>query len=74
MSALDKTAMVLVVIGALNWGLIGAFNINLVDVVSGAVSGNDASARETLNRIVYVLVGLAAVLVAYKKLTEKKSA
>ena len=72
MSALDKTAMVLVVIGALNWGLVGAFNVNLVDVVSSAVSGQDNNLRENLNRVIYVLVGIAAILVAYNKLSKKQ--
>jgi len=71
MSALNKTAMILVVIGALNWGLIGALNVNLVDVVSGAVSGSDSNMRETLNRVIYVLVGVAALWVAYNKLKKQ---
>lgn len=44
----------LVIIGALNWGLVGAFNFNLVNRVLGSVN--------MLERIVYVLVGLSAVL------------
>ena len=71
-SSLDKFAMVLVVIGALNWGLVGAFKVDLVDAVNGAVSGNDVNMRETLNRIVYVIVGLAALWVAYKTVSDKK--
>jgi uncharacterized membrane protein YuzA (DUF378 family) len=72
MSALDKTAMVLVVIGALNWGLVGALNVDLVDVVSSALSGSDDNMRQTLNKVIYILVGLAAIYVAYKKLSQKK--
>jgi uncharacterized protein len=45
--------MWLVVIGGLNWGLVGAFGINLVDSVLGAGS--------MLARLVYVVVGLAAL-------------
>jgi hypothetical protein len=71
-SSLDKLAMVLVVIGALNWGLVGAFKVDLVDAVNGVVSHNDADMRKTLNRIVYVIVGLAALWVAYKTVSEKK--
>lgn len=44
---------VLLFIGGINWGLIGAFQYNLVDAVLGA--------WPTLVRIVYVLVGLAAI-------------
>ncbi len=53
-STLDTIAVVLVVIGALNWGLIGFFNYNLVDAMFGAGSG--------LTRIIYILVGLAGLL------------
>lgn len=58
MNAVDKLAYVLVVVGGLNWGLVGAFNYNLVDSLFGAGS--------TLSRVVYVLVGLAALEMLYK--------
>lgn len=61
MNAVDKLAYVLVVVGGLNWGLVGAFNYNLVDSLFGAGS--------TLSRIVYVLVGLAAVEMLVKMVT-----
>lgn len=48
--------MILVVVGGLNWGLVGALNINLVAAIFGDMS--------SLSRLVYVLVGLAAVYVA----------
>ncbi len=44
----------LVIVGALNWGLVGAFKWNLVTALLGSVP--------TLERIVYVLVGLAGVM------------
>jgi hypothetical protein len=47
-------ALVLVIIGALNWGLVGVFNG--FDVV-GAIFGK----MSALSRIVYALVGLSAV-------------
>lgn len=50
---LHKVAAVLVWIGAVNWGLVGAFEFNLVDAILGGVP--------TVERIVYVLVGLAAI-------------
>lgn len=53
LNALDWTSLVLLVIGGLNWGLIGAFNIDLVAALLG--SGSLPS------RIVYLLVGLAAI-------------
>jgi len=50
---LHKVGMILVWIGAFNWGLVGAFNFNLVDAILGSVP--------TVERIVYVLVGLSAL-------------
>lgn len=53
MNALDKVAYILVLIGGLNWGLVGFFKWNLVDEIFGKDSG--------LARIVYALVGLSAL-------------
>ena len=53
-----KIAKVLVLIGGLNWGLIGAFNWNLVNKIFGSISW--------LERLVYVLVGLSAILLIVK--------
>ncbi|HEY1074373.1 MAG TPA: DUF378 domain-containing protein [Patescibacteria group bacterium] len=53
MSTLDWVAYILVVIGGINWGLVGAFDYNLVDSIFG-----DGS---SIARIVYVLVGLSAL-------------
>ena len=50
-----KIGMGLVLVGALNWGLVGLFKFNLVMAILGSVP--------VLERIVYVLVGLAAVMV-----------
>lgn len=58
MNALDKLAYVLAVVGGLNWGLVGAFDYNLVDSLFGAGSA--------LSRIIYVLVGLAALDLLYR--------
>lgn len=51
---MDKLALLLVIIGALNWGLIGLFNLDLVASLFG---GQDA----LLSRIVYSLVGAAGL-------------
>jgi hypothetical protein len=60
MRAIHVLSFVLVVVGAMNWGLVGLFDFNLVDMVFGAV--------EWLERLVYVLVGVAgAVLIATHK-------
>lgn len=54
MYILKIITFILVVLGALNWGLVGAFNFDLVAALFGA---------ETLiARIVYSLIGLSAVL------------
>ena len=38
MKVIDRIALVLVIIGAINWGLIGFFGFNLVDSIFGAMS------------------------------------
>jgi uncharacterized membrane protein YuzA (DUF378 family) len=54
MNALDKTALGLVIVGALNWLLVGLFKWDLV----AAIFGGQTS---MLSRIVYSLVGLAGL-------------
>ncbi|MBE5816258.1 MAG: DUF378 domain-containing protein [Clostridiales bacterium] len=49
---LDKTALTLVIIGALNWLLVGVFQFDLVAAIFGGQTA-------TLSRIVYALVGIA---------------
>ena len=56
LSVIDWIALVLVLVGALNWGLIGFFSFNLVKTLFGDMT--------TLSRIVYSLVGLSALYVA----------
>ena len=53
MKVIDTIALLLVIIGALNWGLIGIFNFNLVDTLFGSMSA--------LSRIVYTLVGISGI-------------
>ena len=57
MNALDWIAFVLVIIGALNWGLIGFFKWDLVAAIFGTTFGDVT----TITRIIYALVGLAAL-------------
>jgi uncharacterized membrane protein YuzA (DUF378 family) len=52
-NVLDWIALILVIIGGLNWGLVGLFNFNLVAAIFGDMS--------ILARIIYILVGLAAL-------------
>ncbi len=56
MKSIQLVALVLLIVGGLNWGLVGLLDFNLV----GALMG-DGSA---LSRIVYSLVGLSAIAVA----------
>lgn len=55
MGAVYKIALLLVIIGALNWGLIGLFEFDLVAEIFG---GQD----EIGSRIVYSLVGIAGLV------------
>ena len=55
MSGIQRTALVLTIIGALNWGLIGLFQFDLVASLFG---GQDAF----LSRVIYGLVGLAGLI------------
>ena len=50
---LDKIALLLTIIGALNWGLIGTFSFDLVAFIFGDMS--------ILSRIVYALVGISGI-------------
>lgn len=57
-NATSQVARWLAVIGALNWGLVGIFNWDLVRAILGNETGTSASAA---SRVVYALVGLAGV-------------
>lgn len=58
MCGLHKVAWILVIVGALNWGLVGAFRIDLVMWIFGS--------WPTLVRVIYVLVGLSALFMFMK--------
>ena len=62
MKVIDTIALVLIIIGAINWGLVGIFNFNLVDAIFGAMS--------VISRIIYILVGISG-LWAIKLLFDK---
>ena len=49
----DYTALTLVIIGAVNWGLIGFFKLDLVNLLFGYMTW--------ISRIIYALVGLAGL-------------
>lgn len=57
MNTVDWIAMILLIVGGVNWGLVGLANLDLVATLFG-----DGSA---VSRIVYILVGLAALWCLY---------
>ena len=54
METLQKVCLVITIIGALNWLLIGLFNFNLVTTIFGT--------EGMLTNIVYILVGIAGII------------
>ena len=56
MNGLDWTALVLVIIGGINWGLVGFFSFDLVAAIFGDMT--------VISRIIYGLVGLSAIYLA----------
>lgn len=64
MKLINIIALILVIIGGLNWGLVGLFEFNLVDFIFGVGS--------ILSRIIYILVGIAALwcIALFPKLTD----
>ena len=68
MKALNLFALTITIVGAINWGLIGFFNFNLVAFLFGDMT--------LLSRIVYALVGLCGLYLTtfYGFLCEKETA
>lgn len=62
-STIDWVAMVLVIIGALNWGLVGAANLNIVDAIFG---------MGIITKVIYILVGLSGLWMIVKIAQKKK--
>lgn len=67
MKALEWIPMVLLIIGGLNWGLVGLFNFDLV----AALFGNGSP----LSRVIYTLVGISALYSIYlaSKMSSKRT-
>lgn len=65
LNGLDWLALILVIVGAVNWGLVGFLQFDLVAAIFGDMS--------LISRIVYSLVGLSGVyaLIIAPKLTKK---
>ncbi|HEY8890971.1 MAG TPA: DUF378 domain-containing protein [Clostridium sp.] len=53
LNTIDKLSFIFVLIGALNWGLLGLLNFNLVSTIFGAIP--------FLARAIYIIVGFSAV-------------
>lgn len=64
MKELDWVSYVLVTLGALNWGLVGAFRLDLVQTILGTSPG--------LVQLVYILIGLSGLYWLYKMTSMKK--
>ncbi len=64
MKVINGIALTLVIIGALNWLLVGLFEFNLVDAIFGSLS--------ILTRIIYIIVGIAGLwsIAFYSKLSD----
>ncbi len=56
-NVVDWIALVLVIVGGLNWGLVGLANFDLVEMLFSSIP--------ILQQLVYILVGLAAVYMIY---------
>jgi len=54
---LDYIALILLAVGGINWGLVGAFNVDLVATLFGQM--------ELVSRIIYSIVGLSAIYTLY---------
>lgn len=57
MNFLDWLTLILVIVGGINWGLVGFFGFNLVSAIFGDMT--------LFTRVIYALVGLSAVYVAF---------
>jgi uncharacterized membrane protein YuzA (DUF378 family) len=61
MKILNNIALLLLIIGGLNWGLLGLFQFDLV----AALFGGQVGPRSGLSNLIYILVGLAALYGIY---------
>ncbi len=64
MKELHMVTFLLMVVGAVNWGLVGLFNFNLVNTLLGSMP--------SIERLVYVLVGASAVYVMSTHMSDCK--
>ena len=64
MSEFEWATWVFVIVGALNWGLVGAFKMDLIQIIFGT--------SPLLMQIMYILVGVSGLYWLYKVLVAKK--
>lgn len=57
MKALQSFCLIMLIVGSLNWGLVGLFNFDLVFFIFGSMT--------IFSRIIYTLVGLSALVMLY---------
>lgn len=62
----DKISLILVIIGAINWGLLGLFNFNLVSTIFGEPAN-------FVSRLIYILVGVSGTYLILLLLRIKKN-
>ena len=62
-NSLEMIAGLLVIIGGLNWGLVGLLNLDLVQLIFGFMP--------VLQKLVYILVGLSALYMIYAMYMKK---
>jgi uncharacterized protein len=62
MNTFIKVLLAIAIIGAINWGLVGFFNWNLVDAIFGGGAREETSGP---SRFIYALVGLAGLASAF---------
>lgn len=56
--SINSLTLILVIVGALNWLLVGAFEFDLV----AAITGNDFGETNWFSRIIYILVGISGLV------------
>jgi uncharacterized membrane protein YuzA (DUF378 family) len=59
MQTIAVISLILAVVGALNWGLVGLFKFDLVALIAG---GNEFGEVNAVSRIIYVIVAIAGIL------------
>ncbi len=67
MEILQKICLIITIIGAVNWGLIGIFDFNLVETIFGI--------KTMLTKIIYIIVGIAGLInigLLFNNLEEKR--